>query len=167
MIQGVPTISVGNIKLGRIHNINLPPPIVCKGKPCLKNGCYAMKAYRLHPSVRQSWNNNFYSFKKSPSKYFSDIIRLIKGKRIPVTHFRWHSAGEIPNQTYLNGMFRVAEAFPSIKFLVFTKRYFLNFEGCPSNLQVLFSTWPKMKLPSFIREKSCIAWMDDGDYSHD
>ena len=162
MIQGKPTISAGNTKIGRIANLNLPPPVTCADLPCLKEGCYAMKSYSRWPSNQKSWHNNYDAFQANPSAFFEHIILTIQRKRNPIHYFRWHSAGEIPNQNYVAGMIRVALAFPHIKFLAFTKRYNYDFTGCPSNLQIVFSSWPGLRIPKKVLENHFVAWMNDG-----
>lgn len=57
-INGV-TIQRGNSKMGNVMHINLPPPMTCKGRPCLTDGCYAMKFYRLRKEVKKSWDGNW------------------------------------------------------------------------------------------------------------
>lgn len=54
-------ISDGNGKVGRIPNISLTPGRTCSAeacRTCLTHGCYAMKSYRMYPSVRRSWDAN-------------------------------------------------------------------------------------------------------------
>jgi hypothetical protein len=162
-------VSKGNIKLGgNIPNINLSPVRTCQGLPCLKEGCYAMKAYNLHPSVRKAWNDNYWQMESSSRDFFDSIIKKLQGKRTPFSRVRWHSAGEIPEdkmQTYFSGMVRVAKALPGVKFLCFTKRYSLDTKGCPDNLQIIFSSWPGLRMNNVasLRKKGGVAWMDDGN----
>lgn len=162
MKANVPSISAGNSKIGKIPNINLPPPVTCYGLPCLKEGCYGLKSYRLFPSCRQSWMHNYETYMNDPKAFFDKIIGLLSRKRNAIPYFRWHAIGEIPNQEYLNGMKRVAKAFPETRFLCFTKRYAYDFSGTPKNLRIVFSTWPGMELPDELHEKYPIAWMNDG-----
>jgi hypothetical protein len=121
-----------------------------------------MKAHRLYPNARKRWYDNWDAFNSNPDAYFEDIVQILK-KKYP-RYFRWHSAGEIPNQRYFDGMVMVANALPDIKFMVFTKRYKIDISSCPDNLQVIFSTWPKVRIPSYIKDR-VLAWMDDGSQS--
>ena len=157
-------ISKGNMKIDRTRNLSLPPVETCKGLPCLNEGCYAMKAWRLYPSVQISWGDNWRSFNKNADAFFDAIIGKIKRMKKDKDFFRWHTGGEIPNQKYLNGMIRVALAHPKVKFLVFTKRYYLDFSEKPKNLEIVPSSWPGLKIPhKKIREQGFqVAWMDDG-----
>ena len=72
-------------------------------------------------------------------------------------HFRWHVAGDIPDQRYLCYMRAVALEFPRTNFLCFTKRGDLDYGTPADNLHIVFSQWPGMPiqgLPSFPR-----AWL--------
>ena len=88
-------LSSGNIKLGNIWNINLPPILSCAtGVPCSHTGCYAKKAYRQYPNVRNAWNWNLNYYKANSNDYFASIIKQLKRKR-HLDRFRWHSSGDI------------------------------------------------------------------------
>ena len=156
-------ISRKNMKLGTIRNVNLSPLKTCQEMPCLNKGCYSMKAYRLYPDTRESWNHNVSMVAKDIVGFFDSIIfYLNKSKQ---KYFRWHAAGEIPSQEYFNQMVRVALSCPQIKFLVFTKKYELDFSKTPSNLQIIPSSWPGWKFPKgYLSTKRTIpiAWMEDG-----
>src|ERR1035437_7168846 len=125
-------ISRCNQKIGETPNINLNPHYVCQKMKCLKEGCYALKAFHQYPPVRENWTNNIEAFTLSSHLYFLDISTHIQ--RSKKKFFRWHSAGEIVNQEYLNGMFKVANEKPSVKFLCFTKKYYLDYSMKPANL---------------------------------
>ena len=153
-------ISRCNDKIGETPNINLNPYYVCQKMKCLKEGCYALKAFLQYPPVRENWTNNIEAFSMSSHLYFLDISNHIQ--RSKKKFFRWHSAGEIVNQEYLNGMFKVANENPSVKFLCFTKKYYLDYSMKPANLEKVFSSWPTMKIPLRILDKEHIAWMEDG-----
>lgn len=87
-------ISDGNIKLGRIFNVNLPPVISCAtGVPCKKK-CYAMKAYKAYPTARNAWNDNLNLYNLNKDEYFASIINQLKRKK-HLDRFRWHSSGDI------------------------------------------------------------------------
>lgn len=157
------TITGGNRKLGKVANISLPPCLSCrKDAPCAKSGkCYALKAYRLYPSVRKAWGDNWKHYKRNKGTYWSHIYGyLVKHKP---RHFRFHTAGDIPDKQYFTQIVRTARNFPNIKFLVFTKQYDIvqQFEGnITKNLSVVLSAWPGLALPESPRFP--IAFMQDG-----
>lgn len=91
-------ISSGNIKLGSIPNINLPPILTCnKDVPCASDGCYALKAYKQYPNVRSAWHHNLEEFKRDSVKFFNDVTSQLKKKK-SLRRFRWHSSGDIVDQ---------------------------------------------------------------------
>ena len=164
-MNGITSVVKGNIKLGEgdTWNVNLPPILTCKDKPCYTEGkCYNLKAWNLYPSAQKSWLFNWNHYNSHPDKFFSDIVRKIKNARKPPQWFRWQSSGEIPDQRYLHGIKRVARECPEVKFLVFTKRYDLSFRNIPSNLQVIASAWPGFNIPKHILRRFPVAWMNDG-----
>lgn len=153
------TISDGNFKLGSIRSISLPPIITCpRGTPCSKQ-CYALQSYRQYPVVLLAWTRNLRRWRENPDRYFRSIIWQIKKRNLKF--FRWHSGGDIPSPQYLQGMIEVAKALSSCKFLCFTKRYsWISGIRFPSNLTMVVSAWPGVKLPCTTRP---IAFMDDGN----
>lgn len=152
-------ISLGNSKLKNIPNINLPPVISCpKGIPCANEQCYALKSYRMYPNVRKAWDTNLQTYNSNPTKYFNLINDFLKKKK-KVRRFRWHSSGDIQDQFYLDNMIDIANNFPKIKFLCFTKRHDLNYINIPLNLSIRISLWPGLNVPNLNLPK---AWLDDG-----
>lgn len=160
MKQATVKIAKGNTKLGKIPNVSLPPVKSCVNcKECRKD-CYALKAYRQYPSTRRRWNENYLAWQQDETKYFADIISQLERSR--TKYFRWHVAGDIPTQSYLNGMIWVALALPKIKFLAFSKNYSLVTWGLPENLRIIWSAWPKQELPQKIWNHETgyrIAWL--------
>lgn len=89
-------LSEGNIKLGKILNVNLPPVVTCsRDVPCSTNGCYALKSFKQYPNVRKAWESNLELYNCNSTKYFESIIDQIKRKRKLPKRFRWHSSGDI------------------------------------------------------------------------
>ena len=153
-------ISKGNIKVGKIPNVSLPPVIACGNHGYCKNDCYAMRSYKQYNQVRKSWQENYNLAIKSHEIYFSMIDSFL-WKHKP-RMFRWHVSGDILSQKYLGGMVQVALNNPEIKFLAFTKMFKFDYSGCPENLAVVFSMWPGMKRPRFKKGVSGFYWMQDG-----
>lgn len=167
-------ISWGNKKLGKhIANISLPPGVTCpRDAPCRSpDCCYAWKAWRQYPSVRHAWGTNLAEYVMNPKGYFEDIQRWM-WKHKP-QRFRWHVAGDIPNQEYLDGMIMIAKLNRLTRFMCFTKRYDLSYEGIPSNLSIFASAWPGYGVvhvaysgEAWIHSESLpIAWCQDGSES--
>ena len=147
-------ISNGNTKLGGTMNISLPPGLSCRtGIPCFNDGCYARKSYRMYPNVKRAWDHNYDLYHTDPEEYFDSI----SDEAMKADFFRWHVSGDIINQKYFDGMVDVAEMEVLTKFLVFTKKYDLDFSEAPDNLQVVLSTWPGLELPE--DESLLWAWL--------
>src|SRR3990167_4124069 len=154
-------ISKGNMKLGRLPNISLPPVKTCGVKPPCAKVCYAIKAYRMYVGVRNPWNENLRLWKHAPERYESQLIVWLSTHN--VKYFRWHVGGDIVDLAYLTMMDYVACMYPDIKFLCFTKRYDL-LEALPDyagNLTLVASRWPGLKWPEYVATWYPQAWMYD------
>jgi hypothetical protein len=150
-------ISSGNTKLGNMHNISLTPIKGCVNCQACKKSCYALKAYKMYANTRKAWNGNLRLARKDRCEYFAQIyLYLMKHKP---KFFRWHVAGDILDQAYLDAMIGVAIDTPQTKFLCFTKAHHLNFKDLPENLSIVLSMWPTMPIPAINLPK---AWMQDG-----
>lgn len=147
-------ISRGNTKLGIIANISLTPIITCmmiicgkkKTPPCAKR-CYSLKSQRMYKATRKMRAHNLMAYRRTPKQYFDSIV----AKTRKIKFFRWHVAGDIVDKNYLLGMIYVAKKNPKTSYLVFTKQYktcnsvFSSIKR-PSNLTIVFSAWPGLKM---------------------
>lgn len=154
-------ISKGNMKLGGIHNISLPPIKTCDKIACKLCGkkCYAMKSYRQYPNVRKAWDGNWNMWKKDP-RLFARTLHSKLCKRVQ-QYFRFHVGGDIPDQRYADMIVLLAQMHILTSFLVYTKvpEYFEKFTRLPFNLHVIVSRWPGDQL---IVPKVCAqAWLED------
>lgn len=150
-------ISEGNIKLGKIPNVSLPPVLACGNSSACASICYALQAYKQYPAVKKAWLNNYYLATKNRVRYFYDIAEYIKHNQ--PKYFRWHTSGDILDQEYLDCMIEIAIQYPKTKYLCFTKMFNFNYHNVPKNLAVKFSVFPSMAIP---KTKLSIAWMQDG-----
>ena len=143
-------ISGGNMKLGAIMNISLPPVTTCHNCSSCKHYCYAVRSYNRLPDTAAAWNENYLLFITNPEKYFNDISYAVRTQRF----FRWHVSGDIVNQEYFLGMIRVANENPKTEFLAFTKAYQIVNAAIdagaviPANLHLLFSAAPGVDMPN-------------------
>jgi len=152
-------ISPKNSKLGRVNNLNFPPCFTCIDMPC-KDKCYARKAYVQYPNVREAWNHNYKEYTDNPKQFVQDFIAQMKNKK-KKDIFRWHSSGEIMGQRHLDDLFYIATQLPETRFLVFTKKYNLDYSAKPDNFVVIFSAWPGLDMPEHIMKNNRIAFMLD------
>jgi len=156
-------VSPGNGKVGKIPNVSLPPVKACpSGVPCAKAGeCYALKAWQQYPGTRTAWSSNLDMYREDPTAYFAEIAAWLQAGRTLPRFFRWHVAGDILDPTYLDGMVAIAEMFPGVNFLAFTKRHDLVASATlPDNLVLILSMWPgfgEQADDGFRR-----AWVQDG-----
>lgn len=142
-----PNISTTNSKLGEnIASVNLPAKITCNpDAPCVREGgCYACKGNWLYKNVQKSLMENLKAYKENPKRYFEVID--IKLQLVPYRFFRWHSSGDIVDETYLKGMVDIAKKHKGTKFLCFTKKFdivnsYLDKHRLPKNLVIVFSSW--------------------------
>jgi len=151
-------ISDGNSKLGKVSNISMTPIKACNNCAACKKSCYALKAYRMYKATKAAWDHNFSLASKNRGEYFASIDGYLRYKSPKL--FRWHVAGDILDQDYLDSMITLAVKHPDTKFLCFTKMHHLNFGTVPANLSIILSMFPTMKEPN--RQGLSIAWMQDG-----
>jgi len=155
------SISKGNMKLVGIPNINLPPIKTCrKNAPCCRD-CYSMKAYRLYPSARRAWDNNYCLYKSDPKKYFNSLNSFLKTSK--PKYFRFHSSGDFVDSNYLSNVLRIVKENKDIKFLAYTKQYELleNIKQIPDNFSMVLSAWPGLKIDKSLLKRFPVAWMWD------
>lgn len=154
-------ISLGNMKLGKIYNISLPPIKSCASNlPCYAK-CYARKAYRMYPSTKKAWDKNYELYKSNPGRYFQLINEFLTNKK--PEYFRFHVAGDFPDIQYLHKVLELVDNHKDIKFLAFTKRFDLVklIDKRPANLSIVLSAWPNLPIDKELRKKYHVAWMLD------
>lgn len=138
------SISKGNVKMGAIPSVSLPPiKTCCADCPCAVK-CYAAKICRLRPNVRKCYEMNLDLLLSDPCKYWVDVRKAVSVTR----YFRFHVSGDIVDDLYFYDMVLTAEMNPKTEILAFTKQYdivnrYLDGHGgkLPENLHVIFSLW--------------------------
>jgi hypothetical protein len=113
----------------------------------------------MYPSVRNAWRHNSNLAHHDRESYF-DGVRYYLLKKQP-KFFRWHIAGDILDQAYLDTVKSIAIEYPNTKFLAFTKRYEFDYSHLPSNLSIIFSAWVEKELPEVLPDDVRIAWVRD------
>ena len=140
------SVSPGNIKMGAIPSVSLPPACTCcHNAPCFNDGtCYALRYMALRPTVRAAYENNFQILQENPQEYWDAVSAACKMTR----YFRFHVAGDIVDEIYFENMVRIAKHHPQTEILAFTKKYSIVNAWCethglpPANLHIIFSHWP-------------------------
>ena len=150
-------ISKGNVKMGDVPSVSLPPVATCPNCAGCAKQCYYIRHCCIYPAVIDAVARNLALWRMSPGTYFNSIEdycnKANRGKGLDA--FRWHVGGDIPDYNYFMGMCRVARNCPDTTFLVFTKNYEVvneavavkgDVDRLPSNLQVIFSAWPGVEM---------------------
>jgi ferredoxin len=160
MTSGLIKIADGNSKLGRIPNISIVPGKDCGNCTACVKGCYAVKFYRMYPSVRSAWTANSELAHGDREGYMRQIREYLTENR--PAYFRWHVAGDILDQAYLEEMKLIAREYPKVRFLAFTKMHMLEYKRIPKNLAIVASMWPGLAIPANVRRLPK-AWLDEGN----
>jgi ferredoxin len=145
-------IQPGNNKIGAAMNVSLRPGKDCVNCSGCVETCYDLKFYRMWTGVRRARDANSQMAREHRGEYFEQIAEALESYK--GRYFRWHVGGDILDQDYLDQMVSIARAFPAIRFLAFTKMYWLDYD-LPANLVIVFSEWPGMPagtraMPRFI-----------------
>jgi len=147
-------ISMGNVKMGDVPSVSLPPVLACPNCSECFAQCYFIRNCCMYPRVLKAVARNLALYRRRPFTYFNEVARFClqpKSKKDPaIKHdaFRWHVGGDIPDAEYFNLMVEVAKECEGTTFLAFTKNYKVINEylqsgkKIPSNLRVIFSAWP-------------------------
>ena len=140
------SISEGNIKMGKIKSVSLPPILTCRKADCW-NHCYAVRMCKRRKTIKEAYKKNLMTYLNNEEKYWEIIERAIATTRF----FRFHVSGDIPDYSYFCTMINIAHRYPKTEILCFTKRHeyvntaydMLERMGLeiPENLHVIFSVW--------------------------
>lgn len=149
--------------MGAIHSISLPSIKTCVKDCDCANKCYAAKIERLRPSVRNAYQNNLYLLNEDPERFWRELEGVIMTSRF----FRFHVAGDIPDNVYFAHMIDIAQRNGHCEILCFTKKYaivneFLELGGVlPANLHMIFSAWRGYKMDNpFLLPEAHVQYRD-------
>lgn len=141
------SVSSSNSKMGAIKSISMPRVITCASNvPCAKM-CY-VRHFDWRHTVRDAYENNLNLWLTDPDGFELQATAAAYGS----FNFRWHVSGDIVDDKYFAMMCRVADKLPRTEFLAFTKKYDLvnaylaAGNTIPSNLHILFSSWPSYNM---------------------
>lgn len=134
-------VSKGNSKLGNIQSISFPPILTCPPNAPCKKKCYACKAYRQYPAVRNALMDNYDLYRQSPQVFYNEALSAIqagKGDR-----FRWLVSGDMIDRFFPVMIDLIAKKTPSKKFLAYTKKHDLldGMTDFADNLVIRRSLW--------------------------
>lgn len=158
-------ITTVNSKLGgSIAQLNMPYGLSCRDDAPCKDICYYTHGNMAFTNVRESHKNKLELYKKNPKDFFNQLdaeLRMIIYK-----YFRYHSAGDIPDEMYLELMCKLARKHRETRFLCFTKKYelvndYLNKHIKPSNLILCLSNWGEWRVDN--PHNLPTSWVDFGN----
>lgn len=142
-------LSLGNSKIGKTLNFNLPALVTCPKNASCRKFCYANKGTYVFPVVKARYQENLdtylYAKKHDAIKALrADMVGQIR-RHPSYKLVRWHSSGDIPDLTYLYMVYNIAYSTPDKQHLIFTKRYALvndsmRYGLVPPNLTIVFSS---------------------------
>ena len=135
-------------------NLSMPTLTCREDAPCRpENGgsCYCEKGRQAFAKNKACRLRNWRILQENREDYWEQVeFRL---KHSPLPYFRYNDAGEIPDYQYITEMVELAEKFPDIKFLAYTKMYEMvnqwiydhgdSADVLPENLCIRFSPWDK------------------------
>lgn len=159
-------ITKKNTKIKDTLIFSIPPVKTCPSATELcKSKCYALKFYRVSPKCKEAWEDNLkLSFSPDFAESMIGYIREILTKsRKEFKYFRINDSGDFYNQNYLNAWTDIANDFPQLKFLAYTKSHQLDYSGIPANLKIRYSVFSDS---SVIRTDMPLALIDGCDERH-
>lgn len=125
------------------------PVVTCReDAPCKKSGkCYCMKGTQQMATVLGAYYRNLRLYTNDPEDFWHQVWFKLAHCGLP--KMRFFDAGDLPDYNFIDGMVETAKKFPEMKFMAFTKKYFLvnqwidNNGELPANLNIIFSAWDK------------------------
>jgi hypothetical protein len=144
--SGEISISNHNSKTGSCCNNLAFPTCTCReDAPCKASGCYCMKGTQAMCKVVAAYLRNLQIYNNDPDDFWEQVRFKIKHNPLPL--FRWFDAGDILDYEFFCGMVQLANEFPNIRFMSFTKKYDIvnewlaTYGDLPNNLNIIFSAW--------------------------
>ena len=109
----------GNKKLDKsVVGWSLPPIKSCLNCASCQKTCYAMKAYRLYPNCKKSWDRNL---DIAITGAFKDLIIKQLSTIKKVSTVRIHVSGDFISQDYINNWCEIIKTYPNLQFYTYTK----------------------------------------------
>ena len=130
------------------NNIQMPNNTCRNDAPCKLSGkCYCMKGCQQYDQPQGAYWRNWRLYNEDPTDFFDQVVYKLKHNPLPL--MRWFDSGDIPDEQFFQGMIDVANKLPNIRFMSFTKKYWivndylLKGNKLPDNLNIIFSAWDK------------------------
>lgn len=125
------------------------PTCTCReDAPCRHKGaCYCLKGTQAMCSTLGAYYRNYRLYNEDANSFFEQLEYKIKFSGLP--RFRFWDCGDFPDYLFVEKACELVKKFPDIKFMAFTKKYFLinqwidNHGELPANFNIIFSAWDK------------------------
>lgn len=115
--------------------------------PCKGDGCYCCKGTQSMAVVQGAYYRNWRLYNEDPVDFWNQVKHKIKWSGL--SKVRYFDSGDIPDYAFLIGACMLAKELPNVKFMAFTKKYFLvntyleQMGKLPDNFNIIFSAWDK------------------------
>jgi len=137
----------GNEKLNKLgtYGFGLPAGfsadgfLVCKNQGVCASWCYAKAGNYTFPAVKAAREHNLAIVRNSVPDFLAKAMSDIRNFKNCKT-LRIHDSGDFINLEYLQAWFKIARAFPAIKFYAYSKRIDLPlYVNKPKNMNIVQS----------------------------
>ena len=112
-------LTKGNKKVKALL-FSLPPITSCLNSKSCASTCYAVKAYKQYPSVRNLWDDNLRLVTNSLFELYDDLDNQLS-KAKDGTIVRIHQSGDFLTQEYINMWVQLISKYNNIIFYGYTK----------------------------------------------
>ena len=137
-----------NRKLGKAC-ISVPFPVcVCNPEaPCYAK-CYAQHGCQGFANVQGAYYRNLRLYNDNADDFFEQLYYKVKFSGLP--YVRFFDSGDYPDMEFLVRSVEFAKKFPNVKFMAYTKKYYLVNEylskggEIPDNYNIFFSAWDRL-----------------------
>lgn len=132
------------------------PTCTCReDAPCKHKGaCYCLKGRQQMTVVLGAYYRNYRLYNENPDSFFEQLEYKIKFSGL--AKVRFFDAGDFPDYYFVEKACELVQKFPDVKFMAFTKKYFLvnqymdkHHGKLPDNFNIIFSAWDiNWKIPN-------------------
>ncbi len=142
-------LSQGDVKIGRVLNVSLPPILSCGRCSHCSGHCYDVGSCIRFEEAADARARNWSILLRDRDLYFQKIDLKMTRRRKHL-FMRWHQGGEIVDYDYFCRMVENARKHSRFRIWTYTKMYHIVNRWCdlnggkealPSNFVVMFSKW--------------------------
>lgn len=152
-----------NSKLSnKIFSFSLPRE-TCKHKTKICNKiCYALQGVYNYPTNKEHYNSNL-RLSESP-EFVAEIIQEITSD---IKYIRIHPVGDFYSQEYFDKWVNIAQLYPEVTFLAYTRNYDIDCSKKPHNMTLYYSIdYTTKKLNPTIKLKAYTIDRNNDRFKH-